>query len=72
MTHPIPTSRLLTISEAANYVRSPVATLRYWRHCGIGPTSLKIGRHVMYRVADLEAWIDEMASSHNQNAATWA
>lgn len=28
---------LLTIAEAAELVRCPVATLRYWRHVGGGP-----------------------------------
>ncbi len=30
---------LLTISEAAEVLRTPVATLRYWRHLGTGPHS---------------------------------
>lgn len=35
----------------------PVATLRYWRHVGEGPKSFKIGRRVVYRRADVEAWL---------------
>lgn len=30
---------LLTITEAAHLLRTPVATLRYWRHIGTGPRS---------------------------------
>jgi len=30
---------LLTITEAADLLRAPVATLRYWRHLGTGPRS---------------------------------
>jgi hypothetical protein len=30
---------LLTINEAAEVTRAPVATLRYWRHLGVGPRS---------------------------------
>ena len=41
--------RLLTITEAAELLRVPVATLRWWRHKGIGPRSFKMGRHVMYQ-----------------------
>ncbi len=36
---------LLTISEAAELLRAPVATLRYWRHLGSGPQSLRLGAH---------------------------
>ena len=37
---------LLTITEVADIVRAPVATLRYWRHLRTGPHSLRIGRGV--------------------------
>jgi hypothetical protein len=38
---------LLTITEAADLVRSPIATLRYWRHLGAGPCSFRLGRRVL-------------------------
>ena len=37
---------LLTISEVADILRDPVATLRYGRHLGTGPHSFRIGRTV--------------------------
>jgi excisionase family DNA binding protein len=49
---------LLTINEAAEILRAPVATLRYWRHLGTGPRSFRPGRRVLYRRADVHAWID--------------
>jgi excisionase family DNA binding protein len=49
---------LLTITEAAELLRAPVATLRYWRHLGSGPRSFRLGRRVLYRADDLHAWID--------------
>ncbi len=49
---------LLTITEAADVLRTPVATLRYWRHRGIGPRSFRLGRRVLYRRDDVHAWID--------------
>ena len=54
---------LLTITEAADLLRSPVATLRYWRHLGTGPRSFKIGRHVLYRKEDLFDWIDQQVAA---------
>jgi excisionase family DNA binding protein len=48
---------LLTIAEAADVLRTPVATLRYWRHQGIGPRSFRLGRRVLYRRDDVHAWI---------------
>jgi excisionase family DNA binding protein len=49
---------LLTITEAADLLRAPVATLRYWRHLGTGPRSFRLGRRVLYRRDDLHNWID--------------
>jgi excisionase family DNA binding protein len=53
-----PEPALLTIAEAAELLRAPVATLRYWRHLGTGPASFRLGRRVLYRRDDLHAWID--------------
>ena len=52
---------LLTITEAADVLRAPVATLRYWRHLGTGPNSFRLGRRVLYRRTDLRTWIDAQA-----------
>ena len=49
---------LLTITEAAELLRTPVATLRYWRHhLGTGPRSFRLDRRVLYRSDDLRSWI---------------
>ena len=51
--------RLLTISEVADLLRKPVATLRWWRHVGTGPRSFKVGRGVRYRASDVHGWVDQ-------------
>jgi len=58
---------LLTISEVAAIVRAPIATLRYWRHLGTGPRSFRLGRRVVYRAGDLQAWIALKASNPRQS-----
>ncbi|MGR7023994.1 helix-turn-helix domain-containing protein [Geodermatophilus sp. URMC 62] len=57
------TAELLTIGEAAQLLRAPVATLRYWRHPGTGPHSFRLGRRIVYRRDDLGSWIDGQAAS---------
>ena len=52
---------LLTITEAAELLRAPVATLRFWRARNIGPRGFRLGRRVVYRREDLQAWIDARA-----------
>ena len=61
MPDPTAEPELLTITEAADVLRAPVATLRYWRHLDRGPKSFRLGRRVLYRRADLRTWIDAQA-----------
>jgi hypothetical protein len=58
-------SDLMTVDGAASYLRTPVATLRYWRHLGIGPDGFRIGRRVVYRRADLDRWISEQQEAQS-------
>ena len=49
---------LLTIAEVAERTRLPVNTLRAYRARGLGPTCARVGgRRLMYRSADVDAWI---------------
>jgi excisionase family DNA binding protein len=51
---------LLTVPEAARYLRVSTRTLDRWRAEGIGPPSIKLpsgGRR--YRRADLDRWLAE-------------
>ena len=52
---------MLSIEEAAAFLRVPVATMRYWRHLGTGPFSFRVGRHVRYWHTDLVLWLAEQA-----------
>ncbi len=36
------------------------STVRYWRYRGYGPVGVKIGRHVKYDEAAVEAWIGSL------------
>ncbi len=49
---------LLTLKEVAAIVRSPEATLRYWRQRGTGPHSFRIGRSVRYWRTDVLHWLE--------------
>jgi hypothetical protein len=48
---------LLTITEAAELLRAPVATLRFWRHRNIGPRSSDSVRRRRY------AWTPSTSSN---------
>ena len=50
--------RLLTIVDLSDMLGIPVDTLYGWRHRGEGPQGYRIGRHVRYRRATVEAWLE--------------
>jgi DNA-binding transcriptional MerR regulator len=53
---------LMSITEVADTIRVPVATLRYWRHLGSGPQSFRIGRSVRYWRTDVLQWLEKQSS----------
>lgn len=44
--------------EVAVRKRTRESTVRYRRHPGIGPHGFKVGRRVLYREANVQAWLD--------------
>ena len=44
--------------QAADYLSVAVNTLRKWRSLGEGPAFVKLGRRVVYRLTDLERWLE--------------
>ncbi len=50
--------RLLSIRDVAEWLQVPVQTLYRWRYLGEGPPTLKMGKHLRYRAADIEAWLE--------------
>lgn len=77
MTSPTTTATVwLTRAELAARWRIPVQTLATWAASGkssgpqYGPKFSKLGRHVRYRLADVEAW--EASQESSSNAASEA
>lgn len=54
--------RLLRVDEVAEFLGVPVKTLYQWRYKGVGPTGVRVGRHLRYRAGDVAAWIDRRAA----------
>ncbi|OOG27669.1 DNA-binding protein [Thioalkalivibrio denitrificans] len=51
-------AKLLTTEEAAHYLRLSSRSLIRWRVERRGPPVVRAGRKVMYRLHDLDAWLD--------------
>lgn len=52
---------LLTIDDVATFLAVPVASVYTWNTRGTGPRRIRVGRHVRYRRADVESWLDKQA-----------
>jgi excisionase family DNA binding protein len=50
--------RLMSITDLSEMLGVPIHTLYRWRHKGEGPVGYRIGRHVKYRRATVEAWLE--------------
>jgi excisionase family DNA binding protein len=48
---------MLTVHEAADYLRLSQRTLERLRTSGLGPKFVKCGRSIRYRLTDLDQWI---------------
>jgi DNA-binding transcriptional MerR regulator len=49
------------MGELAKTVRASLETIRDWRKRGYGPRGVRVGGRVLYRRADVVAWLDEQA-----------
>jgi predicted DNA-binding transcriptional regulator AlpA len=58
-------AELLTLAEVAAVLRTPVATLRYWRHLGVGPDGFRLGRRVVYRREDVNRWLAQQQQAQS-------
>ncbi len=59
-------TELLRVPDVAALTGIPEATLRFWRHQGTGPRSAKLGRRVVYRESDVQAWIDQQFAANDR------
>lgn len=62
--------QLLTPADVAEILQVPVKTLYQWRHRGVGPPALKIGRHLRYRPTDIGAFLAERAPPSSSTAGS--
>jgi excisionase family DNA binding protein len=59
---PASSGRLWTAQDVADYLTVPLATLYQWRYLGTGPTAYRVGRHLRYDPAAVQAWLKQHVS----------
>ena len=50
---------LMTVNQLSEYLQVPVQTIYAWRHEGVGPRTLRAGRALRFRKADIDQWLEE-------------
>lgn len=55
------TDRLLSAQDVADYVGVPLTTLYQWRTKGTAPRGIRAGKHLRFRPADVEAWLERQS-----------
>lgn len=53
-----PVAAALDTLEAATYLSIERSTLKRWRVTGKGPAYVRAGSKILYRVADLDDWLE--------------
>ena len=56
-----PDDPLWDSDRVSNHLGIPKATLYQWRHRGLAPRAIRVGKHTRYRRSDVEAWIEAHA-----------
>jgi len=65
------TERLMTLLEVSEMLGIPINTLYRWRVRGEGPTGYRVGRHVRYRRAAVDAWLETHIDDPMTNRTGW-
>jgi predicted DNA-binding transcriptional regulator AlpA len=53
------TRRILRLQEIADHTGIPLATLRWYRHRGLGPPTFRLGRRVVGYADEVDVWVAE-------------
>lgn len=61
--------KMLTPEELSDVLRIPVQTLYQWRTRGKGPAAVRVGRHLRYRRADVDLWLEQQYASGERAAS---
>jgi excisionase family DNA binding protein len=58
------TENLWSVDDLASYLGVPRATVYVWSSRRVGPRSVRVGRYLRFRPADVETWLEEVQREH--------
>lgn len=63
------TRKILRLPQIADRTGVPIATLRWYRHRGIGPKTFRLAGRVVAYEDDIDAWVNQARQSDPLGAA---
>ncbi len=57
--------KLLTPQEVADHLGVPLRTIYNWRTAQVGPRAIRVGKHLRYRPAEVERWLDSQTGDQD-------
>jgi excisionase family DNA binding protein len=63
---------MIDVRTLAEYLGVPVSTVYDWRLNRKGPVGYRFGKHIMFAVADVRAWVEEQRESSPSGRASHA
>ena len=60
---------MIDIRALANYLGVPVSTVYDWRTNRKGPAGYRFGKHVMFALSDVKAWVEQQRDPVPSGAA---
>lgn len=58
--------QLLTTTEVCELLKISPHTLYQWRLRNEGPVAIKVGRHLRFREADVDRWLDTQVAKEKR------
>jgi excisionase family DNA binding protein len=55
---PAPAEGLVSLERVAEHLDVPVETVKTWRKRRIGPQGFRVGKHLRFRLSEVDAWLE--------------
>ena len=59
-------TEFISPEDLAELLGIPIRTVYAWRSRGVGPRSYRIGKHVRFKLKDVDEWLEERAERQKE------
>jgi excisionase family DNA binding protein len=62
--------KFITVTELADALSVPVATVYHWSSTGTGPRRIRVGKRVLFRITEIERWLESRTVADDRHNFT--